>query len=313
MFCVAFPQQITEGQIMNIKGYNEINNNLNLHNRVSFSKSSINGDVDNKGSETAKSKYSAEEILNEIDKYTNAGQFYVIHYNGKEQWIQGMKLDSSRKNAEPVGGKKYFDLNELQTALGKGSEKSISVSDNAITINNNSYYKFTGKDGKDHMVLSLGGVLHTGLLEKSSYDKEAADYVDFWNALGKKNPSGVNVKFSSEEIRSRLAEAGVQNGFFAVSIGGRTVTHYLSQGENSLAVHSQEQYDNRYNMLTSEHFLSRFEVGHKFMIGGKEYILGEEKKLDIEYGVDVFDFQTQAPAGTHSLGEINLDGLDMRV
>lgn len=289
---------------MNISGYNAINNNLNLYNRVSFPKSSTIGGTDGKSSETTKSKYSAEEILSEINGYAGTGEAYVIWHSGDKHWIQGTK------NGEAVGGKKYFDLNELQTALGKGSEKSVSVGNNTITINNNSYYKFTGKDGKEHTVLSLGGVLHTGLLGKSSYDKEAADYIDFWNALGKENPSGVNVKFSNEEIRSRLAEVGIQNGFFTVSIGGRAVTHYLSQGENSLAVHSQEQYDNRYNMLTSEHFLSRFEVGHRFLIGGKEYILGEDKKLDIEYGVDVFDFQTQAPTGTHSQQEVDLDRLD---
>lgn len=274
------------------------------------SKESVNGDDFSKGSEAARSKYSAEEILSEINKYANEGETYVIWHSGDTYWLQGIR------NGEAIGEKKYFDLNELLAALGKGNEKSISVSNNTITINNNSYYKFTGKDGKEHTVLSVGGALHTGLLGRSSYDKEAADFVNFWNALGRENPSGVNVKFSNEEIRSRLADAGIQNGFFTVNFGGRTVTHYLSQGENSLAVHSKQQYDNRYHMLTSEHFLSRFEVGHKFMIGGKEYILGEDKKLDIEYGVDVFDFQTQAPASAHSQEENEFDSLnsfDVRV
>lgn len=139
--------------------------------------------------------------------------------------------------------------------------------------------------------MSLGGALSAGILENNSYDKEVADYVDFWNSLAKENPSGIYMKFSNEEIRSRLAEAGLENGFFTASIGGRTVTHYLSQGENASAVHSKEQYNDRYNMITNGQFFKQFEAGHKVMIGGKEYVLGEDKKLDIEYGADIFDLK----------------------
>ncbi len=74
-----------------------------------------------------------------------------------------------------------------------------------------------------------------------------------------------------------------------MTVGGRTATHYLSQGENASAVHSKAQYDDRYNMITNGHFFKQFEAGHKVMIGGKEYILGEDKKPDIEYGADIFD------------------------
>ena len=185
---------------------------------------------------TSKTKYSGREILDEIDKYTSAGQFYAIHYNGKETWLQGM---TGGKNSKPVGGKKYFDPDELNAALGKGNEKTVSIENNAISFDKYSYYKFTGKDGKEHTVLSLGGALSVGLFGNSSYDKEAADYVDFWNSLARENASGIYMKFSNEEIRSRLEEAGIENGFFTVSIGGSTATHYLSQGENGSEVHSK--------------------------------------------------------------------------
>ncbi len=165
----------------------------------------------------------------------------------------------------------------------------MSIGNNAISFDKYSYYKFTGKGGKEHTVLSLGGALSVGILGNSSYDKEVADYVNFWNSLARENASGIYMKFSNEEIRSRLTEAGIENGFFTVSIGGRTVTHYLSLGEKSSAVHSKEQYDNRYNMITSGQFFKQFETGQKVMIGGKEYVLGEDKKVDIEYGADIFD------------------------
>lgn len=303
---------------MNVNGNNYNVANNSLYNRYSaFSKSSRDKDivsdkssestdsvVYDKGSETSskiytssgklqgaktdtsKTKYSGREILDEIDKYISAGQFYAIHYNGKETWLQGMSIG---KNSEPVGGKKYFDPDELNAALGKDSKKTVSIRNNAISFDKYSYYEFTGKDGKEHTVLSLGGALSVGLLGNSSYDKEASDYVNFWNSLARENASGIYMKFSNEEIRSRLAEAGIENGFFTVSIGGRTVTHYLSQGENSSAVHSKEQYDNRYNMITSGQFFKQFEIGQKVMIGGKEYVLGEDKKVDIEYGADIFD------------------------
>lgn len=43
---------------MNINGYNAINNNLNLYNRVPFPKSSTISDTDGKSDKATKSKYS---------------------------------------------------------------------------------------------------------------------------------------------------------------------------------------------------------------------------------------------------------------
>ena len=305
---------------MNVNGnyYNVTNNRL--YNRYSaFSKSSEDKDIgsDKSGestdgviydkgytssgtlqstkTSTSKSKYSGQEVLEEIDKYISSGQIYAIFNNGKETWLQGLEPG---RNGGPVGGKKYFDPDELNAALSKVNRKTVSVGKNAISFDKYSYYKFTGKDGKEHTVLSLGGVLSLGILGNSLYDKEAADYVDFWNSLARKNPSGM--KFSNEEIRSRLAEAGIENGFFTVTIGGRSATHFLSQGKSTAAVHSKEQYDDRYNMITSGRFFHRFEAGQKVMIGGKEYILGEDKKLDIEYGEDIFDVQVQPSEGTRN-------------
>ncbi len=74
-----------------------------------------------------------------------------------------------------------------------------------------------------------------------------------------------------------------------MTVGGHTATHYLSHGKNTAAVHSKEQYDERYNRMTSGKFFEQFQAGHKVMVGGKEYVLGEDKKLDIEYGADIYD------------------------
>ena len=76
-----------------------------------------------------------------------------------------------------------------------------------------------------------------------------------------------------------------------MTVGGCTAIHYLSQGKNTAVVHSKAQYDDRYNMITNGHFFKQFEAGHKVVIDGKEYVLGEGKKLGVEYGADIFDMQ----------------------
>ena len=55
-----------------------------------------------------------------------------------------MHQTDTGKNSEPVGGKKYFNPNELNAALGKGSEKTVSIGNNAISFDKYSYYKFSG-------------------------------------------------------------------------------------------------------------------------------------------------------------------------
>lgn len=109
-------------------------------------------------------------------------------------------------------------------------------------------------------------------------------------ALGK---TSVNAKFSSGEVRSRLAQAGIEDGFFTVTIGGRETTHFLSQGKNSLAVYSKEQYDERYQAIKNGTMFKRY-AGSTVSIGGKEYAVGEDGKVDIEYGEDVFDIFAKA-------------------
>lgn len=247
------------------------------------------GTLQGEKAKKSKSQNSVEEILDNIETYTKAGDAYVIWHSGNKHWLQGTK------KGEAVGDKKYFNLDSLNTELGKNNRKKVSVVNNAVLFENNSYYIFTGKNGKEHTVLSLGGALHTGLFGDDLYDKEAADYVDFWNCLNRKNPSGIVTKFNNEEIRSRLADAGIRNGFFTIHMGGRTATHYLSQGKNTMALHSKEQYDERYNRLVSGQFFRQFDAGQKVMVGGREYTLDEDKKLDIEYGADIFDLHTQVP------------------
>ncbi len=44
-------------------------------------------------------------------------------------------------------------------------------------------------------------------------------------------------------------------------------------------------------MFMNTNVLDKYAVGSVFVIGGKEYILDENKKLDIPYGADIYDIK----------------------
>ncbi len=53
----------------------------------------------------------------------------------------------------------------------------------------------------------------------------------------------------------------------------------------------KERYDNTYHffMEYTETVFRDYEPGDVFLVGGKEYVLSEDKKLDLPYGADVYD------------------------
>ena len=86
-----------------------------------------------------------------------------------------------------------------------------------------------------------------GFLEIAFIIEEERDFIDFWNALGRRDSSSVNAKFDSGEIK------------------------------NSLAVYSKEQYDERYQSVKDGTMFKRY-AGSTVSIGGKEYAVGEDGK-----------------------------------
>ena len=113
---------------------------------------------------------------------------------------------------------------------------------------------------------------------------------NFWHSLTQE-PTFLSMKYSPEEVRTRLEEVGIQTGFFDIKVGEASATQFLSQGKNAVAIYSKEQYDRQYEYITSDRYFNSFEVGHKVSIGGQEYTLGEDKKLDIPYGADIYNVQ----------------------
>ena len=116
-----------------------------------------------------------------------------------------------------------------------------------------------------------------------------SDY-KFWSYLTG-DPTFIGLQYSDDEIRNRLIAADIKPGLFEVTLGDKTATHFFSQGKGAAAIYSKEQYDNHYAFITSERYLSRYEVGQKLLIGEKEYTLDENKKINVPYGEDVYDIK----------------------
>lgn len=55
----------------------------------------------------------------------------------------------------------------------------------------------------------------------------------------------------------------------------------------------KERYDNTYHffMEYSETAFRGYEPGDVFLVGGKEYVLSEDKKLELPYGADIYDMK----------------------
>ena len=251
----------------------------------------------NRASSGSRGNYSGQGILDEIDKYLDKGNSYVIWHSGNQHWVQEMSVeyrDGRPVSSKPIeGAKKYFNPDSINAALGLDSPKTMSVRDNQVLFERNSYYQFTGKDRKPHTVLSMGNSLSQGILGrygKSTFDKEAADYAEFWDSLAKGITFGLEEKYSTAEIRKKLEKAGIQHGFFTVTVGNRSQTYYLSQNENVGALRPKESYDKYYNLLTSGRAfeLDKFQPGQTVTIGGKDYVLKDDKSIDIEYGAELY-------------------------
>lgn len=236
--------------------------------------------------------YSAREILGAIEKYDG----YMLGYDGRAVYFQGMKnihsnSKTSRYSVEshPAGERMYFNPADVNAALGIHNPKQMSVKDNEVRFDDNSCYQFTGKDGKSHTVLSASGLLSADVFgRKGTIDEEAAEYADFWQRLA--HSIVPHAKYSQDEIRNKLAEAGIQNGFFTVSVGNHSHTYFLSQEEDAVAVRTKEAYDKRYNELTSGKAFEpdNFQPGQTVSVGGKDYVLKDDKSIDIEYGAELY-------------------------
>ena len=98
----------------------------------------------------------------------------------------------------------------------------------------------------------------------------------------------LGLHYSEDLQKEILNETGITQGFFSVEMDNNYSEYYYSNG-NAGAVISKLNYDVQYEYFTSELAFDDFKVGSVITIGGKEYVLGSDRKLDIAYGEDIFD------------------------
>ena len=228
----------------------------------------------------------------------------VVHETGRRQAFTKLPEDQETGAApdKETPGVVYEKGNEppskLYTSDGsmigeRHNPKRMTVKDNEVRFDNHSYYQFTGKDGREHTVLSRGSSLrvdNSANFGTGRIDREAADYADFWESLAKGITFGLEEKYSTAEIRKKLEEAGIQHGFFTVTVGNNSQSYYLSQNKDVITLFTKEDYDKRYDALVSGKTfqLDKFQPGQTVTVGGKEYVLNENKGIDIEYGAEVY-------------------------
>lgn len=234
---------------------------------------------------------SADEVAGQISK----GSFI---YNIDDDNFYMQKQDEDGK----PGAQKYCSVKDLQEKLGYDNPKDMSVKDNEVSFDKDSIYKFTGKGKKEHTIMSRSEVLTEDIIGafNNKRDREAAEYAGFWSDLANGKEHSLYSKYTNDEIRGRLAGAGIQNGFFTVIVGESSQTYYLSEDKGTAALFTKEEYDSRYDKLSNGQIFGlerynedeqkdeMFKAGQTVTVGGRDYVLDKNKGIDIEYGAELY-------------------------
>ncbi|MDE7203422.1 MAG: hypothetical protein K2O91_16345 [Lachnospiraceae bacterium] len=188
-----------------------------------------------------------------------------------------------------IGGVKYLRKDMPPINLDRCLE--IKAENNEIVFERGKYYKFQDREGKYHVLDCRGNSVSQPYSEQTMkrQNEESDQMGKFWGCIGCEGVYGSKY-YSDEEQKKILKAAGIKEGFFSVQVGSRRQELFLSNGTAGTVV-SKRRYDNTYNMFMNTNILDDYAVGSVFVIGGKEYILNEYKKLDIPYGADIYDIK----------------------
>ena len=188
-------------------------------------------------------------------------------------------------------GVKYSKEDFPSISLDK-CEKAVTEN-NALVFQPGKYYQFTDETGKTHILTCTYGSLYQPLSDtkRGVRDDTSFEIGQFWNKLSK-NGTFIGLNYSNETVRRLLNDAGITEGFFSVQVGDNRQEYFYSNGNAGTAV-PKERYDNTYHffMEDTETAFRGYEPGDVFLVGGKEYVLSEDKKLDLPYGADIYDMK----------------------
>lgn len=189
------------------------------------------------------------------------------------------------------GGVEYPKSKIPSVSTDRCSE--IKAKNNAIVFETGKYYKFTDQRGKSHVLACSYGQLGQPYSDTSRGIVDDASYSvgKFWNMLAK-DGTYIGSYYSLDTERKLLNDAGITEGFFSVQVGDHKQEYFYSNGSAGIAV-PKWRYDDTYNMFMKHNDIAfrDYEPGSVFKIGGKEYVLSEDKKLDIPYGADIYDIE----------------------
>ena len=188
-----------------------------------------------------------------------------------------------------IDGVKYMRKDMPSVSLDRCNE--IRAENNEIVFERGKYYKFQDREGKYHVLDCRGNSVSQPYSEQTMkrQNEESFQMGKFWGCIGCEGVYGSKY-YSDEEQSQILKEAGIQEGFFSVLVCDKRQELFLSNGAAG-AVVPKRRYDGTYNMFMNTNILDDYAVGSVFVIGGKEYILDEHKKLDIPYGADIYDIK----------------------
>ena len=144
-------------------------------------------------------------------------------------------------------------------------------------------------------VVSCGYYKSSGINESEILKDFGNRGYQFWARLVHPSVTFMPLTFPPDETRSRLDNAGIKTGFFTVTVGSHSSEKFYTQGKYVPPVQSKADYDRQYTVIHSEGYLSHFEPGQKLRIGGKEYQLSEDRKINVPYGEDIWDIEFCPP------------------
>ena len=189
------------------------------------------------------------------------------------------------------GGVEYLKSKIPSVSADRCSE--IKAENNTVVFQTGKYYKFTDEYGKTHVLSCSYDRLKQpysdtsrGIVDDTSYNVGK-----FWSMLAK-DGTYIGSYYSLDMERKLLNDAGITEGFFSVRVGDHKQEYFYSNGNAGTAV-PKWRYDNTYKMFMTynEAAFKDYEPGSVFKIGGKEYVLSADKKLDIPYGADIYDIE----------------------
>ena len=211
----------------------------------------------------------------------------IINFN----YLDIMKQKCDKQFSFIIGGKEYLK-SELPAVSADRCEE-IKAVNNTVDFSNSRYYKYTEKDGRVHTFTCTNDHVdqpYSDLVSGRQSD-DSYQVAKFWNMLSR-DGTYLSLYYSKEKQVQFLNDAGITKGFFTVKTGDHKQEYYYSHGNAGVAVRKFE-YDATYDMLAKRGtaLFNEYEVGSIFKIGGKEYALNEQRKLDIPYGEDIFDIE----------------------